>query len=251
MLLIVKLSSKKIKLFLQIIFHHRDKYLMENPPDCFLDNACYHFYVTYEKSRNPISPQRAPAPHNTTADSRLTTIMITLFKFICNLYTENIQNFYDDFICSLQMHQLVCSCGRAACLTIHGYYKRTLKTPRGPVRMRICRVRCSACKITHALMPVFIVPYSQTSLPDQVEIIRNYEEGNRDFSALMERCPSIDENNIKAVVRNYLHCWKQRLLSFSIPLAPMKDLVAGCFGHCKYQFMQVKETVNVLFAQTT
>lgn len=88
-------------------------------------------------------------------------------------------------------------------------------------------------------------------LPDQVEIIQGQEEGKHDFSTLMQHRPSIDENNIKTVIRNYLRHWKQRLLSFSIPLVPVRDLITGCFRHHKYQFMQIKKTVNVLFVQTT
>lgn len=44
--LFVRLSSIKIKPFLQINFYQRDKYLMENPSDCFIDRVCYHSYVT-------------------------------------------------------------------------------------------------------------------------------------------------------------------------------------------------------------
>lgn len=181
----------------------------------------------------------------------MTFIMITLFELNCNPNTQNFQNIYDDFICRLQLHQLSCSCGHSACLSIHAYYTRSLKVPDGDIRIRICRVRCSVCDRTHALMPAFIVPYSQTALPDQVEIIRHLRAGKHDLSDLMQRCPSIDENNIKTVIRNYLRHWKQRLLSFSIPLVPVSDLITGCFRHHKYQFMQIKKTVNVLFVQTT
>lgn len=100
-------------------------------------------------------------------------------------------------------------------------------------------------------MPDFIVPYSRISLPDQTEIIRRSEEKVHDFAGFMERSPSIDENNIRSVIRNYIRHWKQRLLSSSIPLTPVKDLITGCFRHHKYQFMQIKKTVNVLFVLTT
>lgn len=176
--------------------------------------------------------------------------MITLFSFNCNPNTENIQNKYDDFISSLQFHQLTCTCGHSACLTVHAYYYRTLKILPHPVRMRICRVRCSVCGKTHALMPAFIVPYSQISLPDQAQIVRHYQE-DRDYSAILGRCPYIDENNIKSVIRNFIRHWQERLRSDTIPLTPLDDLIAGCFRHHKYQFMQIKKTVNILFAYTT
>ena len=102
----------------------------------------------------------------------MTFIMITLSGLNCNPNTENIQDKYDAFIRSLQLHQLTCSCGHSACLFIHAYYTRSLKVLDRSVDLRICRVRCSACGKTHALMPAFIVPYSQMALPDQVEIGR-------------------------------------------------------------------------------
>lgn len=209
------------------------------------------FLCNIRKSRNPSLQSRIPAPHYTAADSRMTFFMITLFELNCNPIIENIQKKYDDFICALQIHQLTCSCQHSACLSIHAYYFRSIKLPCGHFRIRICRVRCSFCGRTHALMPAFIVPYSQTALPGQVEIIRHLRDGKHDLSGLMQRCPSIDENNIKTVIRNYMLHWKQRLLSFSIPLEPVKDLITGCFRHHKYQFMQIKKTVNVLFVQTT
>ena len=50
---------------------------------------------------------------------------------------------YDSVLYNLPFHQLACSCGHAACLSIHGYYRRTVKLPSGPLRLRVCRVKCS------------------------------------------------------------------------------------------------------------
>ena len=129
----------------------------------------------------------------------MTFIMITLSGLNCNPNTENIQDKYDAFIRSLQLHQLTCSCGHSACLFIHAYYTRSLKVLDRSVDLRICRVRCSACGKTHALMPAFIVPYSQMALPDQVEIVRGLEDGNHDFSSLMQRRPSITLKQLSAI----------------------------------------------------
>lgn len=46
MVLFVRLSSLKFKYFLQINFYYRDKYLMGNPSDCFLDMVWYDTFVT-------------------------------------------------------------------------------------------------------------------------------------------------------------------------------------------------------------
>ena len=95
--------------------------------------------------------------------------MITLNVKESNTFT---QDSYNSFLFHLQFHRLSCPCcGHAGCLSVHGYYHRSLKTPDGKIRLRICRVICSCCGHTHALLPSSIVPYSQTSLKDQCSII--------------------------------------------------------------------------------
>lgn len=78
---------------------------------------------------------------------------------------------------SLQFHQLKCTCGHSACLSVHGYYHRTVRTSKGSFRLRICRVICSECGRTHAILPESIVPYDQISLEDQRVIVIAYENG--------------------------------------------------------------------------
>lgn len=100
--------------------------------------------------------------------------MITIFVPDCNQIS---QSFYDSLIHDLQLHQLTCSCSHSACLSVHGYYKRTVKLSSGAIRLRVCRVKCSECGATHALLLSSMVPYSQIPLPDQQRICRDYEEG--------------------------------------------------------------------------
>lgn len=209
---------------------------------------CYHILVTFEKAGTP--PFQSLVPAHTLRLMPPSRTMITLLLPDFNPMPEKVCEIYNSVIASLQLHQLTCPCGCSGCLLVHAYYHRTLKTPAGPVRMRIMRVFCSACQKTHALLPAFVVPYSQIPAPDQAEIAHQ-AEGCHDFSSVMERCPCIDENNIRSVIRNYLLHWKERLLSYSIPLAPFVPLVCSCFHHHRYQFMQVKKTVNTLFQQTT
>jgi len=134
--------------------------------------------------------------------------MITIFTDFCNPIS---QDFYDNTIASLQFHQLSCSCGHSGCLTIHGYYDRSVKSEDASIRLHICRAQCRNCGTTHALLLSSIVPYSQISLPDQVSIISCFEDSG-DFSAIMDETPSIDESNIRSVIRRYIRHWMQRLL---------------------------------------
>lgn len=173
--------------------------------------------------------------------------MITLFV---DFYNPISQDFYDSLIASLQFHRLSCSCGHSGCLTIHGYYTRKLKQGLDSIFLSVCRVKCSACGKTHALLPSFIVPYSQISLPDQAQIILASEIA-ASVSAVMERTPSIDENNVSSILRRYRQYWKQRLLSEGISILPLPALVLRCFEAFHKQFLQIKCTSNLLFANTT
>ena len=53
------------------------------------------------------------------------------------------QKTYENIINTLQFHQLQCTCGHSGCLTIHGYYTRSLKKDDSGISLSICRVRCS------------------------------------------------------------------------------------------------------------
>lgn len=75
-------------------------------------------------------------------------LMITVSVGFCNPIS---QNFYDDVINSLQFHQLTCSCGHSGCLTIHGYYDRSVKVGDSDIQLHVCRVICSQCGRTHAV----------------------------------------------------------------------------------------------------
>lgn len=173
--------------------------------------------------------------------------MITIFVEENNPLT---QNFYNHLINTLQFHSLTCTCGHSACLSIHGYYTRSLKTPEGKLTFRICRVICSCCHHTHALLPSSMVPYSQVSLDEHIEIISSHEEGEG-FKDLTNHNPSIDESNCRHIIRTFLYHWKQRLLSEKITLSDSTALIRGCFRAFARQFMQIHRTQNILFIDTT
>ena len=143
--------------------------------------------------------------------------MITIFVRDCNQIS---QSFYDSVIFDLQLHQLTCSCSHSACLSVHGYYRRTVTLSSGAIRLRVCRVKCSECGATHALLLSSMVPYSQIPLSDQQRICKDYEE-DRDLCMVCEGNPSIDENNVKSILRNYRLCWREKLRSLKIPLFPL------------------------------
>lgn len=172
--------------------------------------------------------------------------MITLNTNINNTLTQKI---YNQLIAGLQFHQMTCTCGHSGSLSVHGYYMRSLKVPEGKLRLRICRVICSCCGRTHALLPSVIVPYSQIPLQEQVEIISAYETSHS-LESVMSRNPSIDESNCAYIIRQYYRHWKQRLLSERIDICDI-SLVSQCFTAFFRQFMQIKSTPNIIFFNTT
>ena len=158
------------------------------------------------------------------------------------------QEFYNSVISELQLHRLECSCGRFGCLSFHGYYSRSVITPSGKKTLYICRVKCSECGHTHALLLSSMVPYSQIPSKVQQQIVIAYEDG-LDRSNLFSS--GIDENNVKSVVRRYVRFWRERLRSARISLEPLSDLIIACFSHYSKQLMQIKNTFNKIVPSPT
>ena len=172
--------------------------------------------------------------------------MITLLVEENNPITPN---FYNKVLNPLQFHCLACPCGQSGCLSVQGYYHRYIKAASGKLLFRICCVKCACCGHTHALLLSSLVPYSQISLADQVNIIYNHETALSQNS-LMNNNPSIDESNYRYLIRQYLLHWKQKLLSEQVSLH-LASLTASCFSHFMCQFMQIKHVPNILFLNTT
>ena len=148
---------------------------MDITSDCFI----LYLLLSYQshcqqKKQEPPRPKFGFLPHSHTIGIPMgCKTMITIFVEENNPLTPN---FYNNLINSLQFHRLTCTCGHSACLSIHGYYTRSLKTPEGKSSFRICRVICSCCHHTHALLPSSMVPYSQVSTEEHVDIISSHED---------------------------------------------------------------------------
>ena len=67
----------------------------------------------------------------------------------------------------------------------------------------------------------------------------------------MNATPSIDESCFRHVIRNYRKYWHEKLISERIRLCTVCQLIKSCFAHFSYQFMQIKNTVNILLLNTT
>jgi len=162
------------------------------------------------------------------------------------------QKSYNNFVNSLNLSSLCCSsCGFLGDCTKHAYYKRNIMTDLGKVKFKILRVRCGQCRATHALLPTDIIPYSQVTLDDHLEIIRLFEAGASAY-LIQSSNPEIDFFIVTYIIKQYLKYWKQRLRSFSISLNSISNqLITSCFKHHQRQFMQIKRTNNSLFLPPT
>lgn len=170
--------------------------------------------------------------------------MITILFKDCNTFS---QNFYDQTIDTLQLHRVQCTCGKKGCLIFHGHYRRNVKWLSDLIELVIQRVWCKDCGISHALIPSFLVPYSQIPLADQQEILDRVQSG-KSMDAVMERNLLIDENNIKYIIRQFKKHWEQRLLS--IGRSVRDSLTIPCLAVYSRQFMQIRRTPNLLFSST-
>ena len=173
--------------------------------------------------------------------------MITIEHELGNPFS---QDFYDKLISSIQFHQLSCTCGHCACLIRHGAYLRTVKVGDSLLRLRVCRVRCTHCGSTHALLPSAIIPYSQILLADAAAILECHQQ-QHSFSPFLECHLPIDENNIKSLISRYRRHWHQRLLAQGIRLLPLSMLVRRCFRFFSRLFLQIKNTKTLLFSPPT
>lgn len=151
---------------------------------------------------------------------------------------------------SIQLCHLKCSCGHFGCLVGHGGYTRYVKTPLGKIPLAVRRVQCCLCNATHALLPSAIVPYSQVPLADHAAIASSYEEG-RDGMEVMDRNPELSPSQVFYILSLYIRLWRQRLLSEHLPLSPVHALTKPCIRLFGRQFMQIKQTKNILFAPPT
>lgn len=176
--------------------------------------------------------------------------MITIFLKKNKTFSHNSdhcysQDDYDRMIEHVSFHRLSCTCGRKSNLVKHGYYKRSIKSSMTSEKIKFLRVKCTSCGKTHAILPEWVVPYSQIPFQDHLNIIRAHLSAGS-FKGIMQAKPCIDESNIQYLVRQFKKHWKERLTAFKIPLS--EGLCEKCFRIFGRQFMQIKCTPNILFS---
>jgi hypothetical protein len=138
-----------------------------------------------------------------------TNTMITIYM---DFMLPKSQESYDLGIEQSHILSLKCPC----CSSVgnfekHGFYERSIKieTPdnKGKLVLSISRVKCLGCGKTHALLPTWIVPYSQHLLEDQIEIIESFEKGEKIGPMNSGAESEIDLENIRYIIKqcHYFH----------------------------------------------
>lgn len=175
--------------------------------------------------------------------------MIQIITTYCNLFFKEK---YNKFIESLNFSSLSSSkCKLRGHCTRHAFYTRKIITEYGKEDIRILRVKCSHCNATHALLPTWIVPYSQHLVADQYEIISVFESGVTPHKIVPSN-PEIDTWGIIYIIKQYQDHWKERLSTIKTSVFDEIDqLISACFSSYNRQFMQIKRTENSLFIPPT
>ena len=169
--------------------------------------------------------------------------MITVFVSENNPIS---QKSYDDVMVQLDPFRLPCTCGCSGSLIRYGSYRRHVKADGTKFPLIIRRVLCQNCGRSHALIPSYLVPYSQIPLEDQISLIEAFEEGYAP-DAVPDSNPEIDDRTPFRLIRMYLVCWRERLLSERTALRPFVRLTRQCLSLFGKQFMQIKNTPNIFF----
>lgn len=150
--------------------------------------------------------------------------MISLFFKNCKIVTQSI---YSNKVESVNLESVKCSkCNHTDCLRPHAYYSRSYRIGSVLIVLRIKRVICAHCGITHALLPVTIIPYTQRTLDDTIFIYdllaRNVSLG---YDLILDH-PSISLSDFY-ILRRTFHLWKNVMASISINDQPWKVFKAS------------------------
>lgn len=176
--------------------------------------------------------------------------MITINSKIINRFS---QESYNNLINEIDISSLPCSCKVKGQLIKYGFYNRRVKTKGKSIMLRIQRVLCKSCRKTHGLLQKDIVPYSQISIHDHLLIIETYldplsGESNNAYEDIMIDNEFINENSIRYIINKYINFWHEALLSLYLTISNNLNLIIGtCINKFKKQFMQVKDTINILY----
>ena len=103
---------------------------------------------------------------------------------------------------------LKCSCGSQQ-LDFHGVYERNIIKNNVEYKIKIKRVKCKECGKTHALLPVFILPYYQTEVEEIITCVELLEEKGKSTTEVEKEV---------GISRQKLNQWRKKYKKLEITI---------------------------------
>lgn len=160
------------------------------------------------------------------------------------MISEITQSDYDQIIKAIDLLALPCPHCKCMGMCVFAYYIRKVKNHSfsEKTNLRVLRVRCKneECGTTHAILPSTIVPYSQITMYDTLNIIN--ASSKEDVKQILEKNVHIDLKDIANVKERFRLYWKS-LLSVVDGVMGHNSFFASCIYLFKRHFMQIPPTV--------
>ena len=151
------------------------------------------------------------------------------------------QKIYDDMIAKIDLSLIRCPLCNNIGFNIHGYYERKVICEERSFNLVVCRIICSACHKTHAILTSHLIPYKRISLRICLMIIKT-----KGMKTILDKFP-LSQELLPRLKRDYRRYWRARLKSIQIKLDD-RELAFKCLFNFHRQFMQIRSRSAFLFS---
>lgn len=151
---------------------------------------------------------------------------------------------YTQLTSALKLPDIQCPCCENCGMHIFAYYQRYVKNSDSPekTKLRILRVRCDNdnCRVTHAVLPSTIVPYSQITMSDTISIIE--AQSKDDTRKILYANLLISIEDIRKIKLKFKNFWKSRIQNIKASMGSDSFFIE-CISVYKMHFMQLPPTI--------
>jgi len=137
--------------------------------------------------------------------------MIRLFTALCKVLLKKVseEQAFCDALDDFSLYRMQCPrCGAVGKLSGHGIYRRNHVSYIGDgivdYQVSPCRVKCSSCGTTHALLPDTLTPYSPYTLSFKLMVLIAYYE---------REATVVDICSIFGIAASTLYQWKKLIVA--------------------------------------
>lgn len=150
-----------------------------------------------------------------------------MLSFVTKNFKILNQSSYTKCVLNINFNEITCSkCNHDNCFKVHAYYVRYIKVGPIKIKIKITRIICSHCGITHAVLPYSIIPYTQRTLEDTIFIYNLISSDTSLNYALIENHPSISLSDLFILQRSF-HLWEDVMASISLNDHPFNIFVSS------------------------